>query len=714
MVQFGTRTATYQHQLDRNYDHHDAVYDHGFPASGGQASGDVGVGIGDLGMSLALGPVPNVQAIGARLRPGSKKLELVFTGMGKGSGQGQTPGMYGKKQRQALVEMGKANKVDFTTHSTIGVYGLAGMDQQGNFSKTSKNFSLQEVKRAVEFAADVGFGGPVVVHTGEFQRPLVDAEWNEREEEWKSKFKMFEDEEGRTAFRVVDARTGGLIAEARKNRLVSRPVWKQYNKGDEFWKKQGGKSYLDQNNRTVQESDYIDYFGNKLEPEKRVPQFDHQTQQFKIKQMEWKHLEEEAKEMTKRGQEAWKKWKRGEIPDQEFEESRWSRFIKAKDIEEVKVRPEEAYILATLETNAANSRGWALYYGGNFEEMVESMNRLKEARKYYEKLKEVTDEKEREKLKVQAGALAGGLVPAETKFPTEIIDREINNLKRQMGQSHEAASSQLAQARETEETMRHVESADTYALREAHDAYAQAAMSAMKQSDYLREQGKLKKPITIAMENLFPEQYGAHPDEMIDLVEGSRKRMQQLLIQQGMPKEQAVKKSEEHITTTFDTGHLNMWRKYWQGDPKKTIKDNDEEFNRWCLQKLGQMIDTGIIGHVHIDDNYGYHDEHLAPGEGNTPIREMIKLLKKKGYKGEMIIEPGADYTTDVTGFHSVMKTWRELGLPVYGKGAGISPKVGWEQVGYGWFGQNQPPYFTFGGYSPSEDWTLWSGVPFE
>src|SRR3990167_10869668 len=197
MVEFGK--GGYFHPMDRGYtqsDHHDDHH-HGFPRSDPSNTGDVGVSIGDLGMTLGLGPVPNVKAVQSKLHAGTKKLEFVFTGTGKGQSGQQTPGMYGKKQRQAFVEIGAANKIDFTTHSTFGVYGLAGMDQQGNVSKASKNFSLSEVKRAVEFAADVAFGGPVVVHTGEFQRPIVDADWNEQEGPWKEKFRMFSDEKGR-------------------------------------------------------------------------------------------------------------------------------------------------------------------------------------------------------------------------------------------------------------------------------------------------------------------------------------------------------------------------------------------------------------------------------------------------------------------------------------------------------------------------------------
>ncbi|MBS3121085.1 sugar phosphate isomerase/epimerase [Candidatus Woesearchaeota archaeon] len=704
MVEFGTG---YFHTMDRDYVH-------GSPSD--NSTNDVGVSPGDFGMSLGLGPVPNVQAINAKLRAGTKTMEFVFTGAGKGSGQGQTPEMYGLKQRQALVEIGRANQVNFTTHATVGVYGLAGMDQQGNFSKTSKNFSLQEIKRAIEFAADVGTGGPVVVHTGEFQRPIVDADWNEQDNEWRKKFQMHSEEEGRTSFRVVDTRTGGVIQEARKNRNVSRPVWKVA---------QEGEKYIDFERKeriahpTKDEPIYINYEKKQIKPKDRVPLFDAQKGVFLTKQMSWDDLVKEAEEMTKRAREEWKEHKAGKLTKEEEEDAIGTRFFHDKNItkeEQIKIRPEEAYIISTLETNAANSRGWALYYGGNFDEHVEDVKKLKLAKEFYEKLEKSASEEEREMMKKQIKSLAGGLVPADAELPTKIIDLQIQQLERQMKQAMEAASAQASQAAEARETIRHVQSAETYALNEAYDSYAQAAISTMMHSDKLQQEGKLKKPLFIAMENLFPESYGAHPDELMKLVQGSRDRMIQMLKNQGMREEEARKKSVAHINTTLDTGHLNMWRKYWIGDKDKTMKENNEEFDKWMLTKIGEMAKKKMIGHVHIDDNYGYHDDHLAPGEGNTPIVNMIRVLKQNGYDQEMIVEPGADYTTDNSGFHSVMKTWRLFGSPVYGAGSGVSSRrrKSWSDVGYGFFGQNEPPYFVFGAYSPSEEWTLWSGVPLE
>lgn len=723
--------------MERGYaehGHHGSAHDHSHDTVG---TDNVGVGIGDMGMSLGLGPVPNVSAIAAKLRPGGKKLEFVFTGSGKGSGQGQTPEMYGEKQRQALREIAKSNQVDFTTHSTIGVYGLAGMDQQGNFSKQAKSHSLNEVKRAIEFAADVARGGPVVVHTGEFQRPIADSPWNKEDPRWKGKFEIHAEEAERASYRVVDTRTGSTIQEARRNRKVARPEWNTVKQGEEYeeidihgkvikdhngnpikkravgFDKNDGIA-IDENGRPI----YVDYFGQRLLPEQRVPEYDKKTSTFKVRQLGWEDLEREADRMTQRARDAIEKFHRKDLSEAELKKSYWYRFKDVKP-EDIKVKAEEAYIIETLETNAANARGWSYQYGSGFEDSVDAIKKLRKAKEFYEKLEKETDPQERWRLEQEVNRLRlpGGLVPPETMLPSKIIADQIKEFESRMKQAREASASQWAQAEEAIETIRHVQSADAYAFNEACDAYARLALTAMKQTEKLRQQGNLKKPIQVAMENLFPEQYGSHPDELIHLVQKSREQMTELLVKENrdFSKEEARKRAEQHITITFDTGHINMWRKYWKGDPGKSLAENDKEFDRWMLDKVGKM--APFIGHVHIDDNYGYHDDHLAPGEGNTPIREMVKLLKAKGYKGEIIIEPGADYTTDTSGFNSVMKTWRHFGMPVYGRGmAGRGGGRGrsWEDVGYGWFGQNAPPYFTFGGYSPSEDWTLWSGVPLE
>lgn len=698
-MEFGTG---YQHPMDRNYGDSEAA---------DNSTNDAGLGIKDIGMSIPLGiAASNVQGVASKIRTGARKFEIAFPGTGRAQRGAQTPELYGKLQRQAFEELGRANQVDFTTHSAYGVMGLAGMDQQGNFSKSSKKFSVDEIKRAIEFAADVSRGGNVVVHTGEFYRPLSEASWNQ-EGEYAGKFQSYKEEPERASFRVVDTRTGRAIEEARKNRLVSRPIWNTAKSGEEFIDMEGRK-------RTVREGErvYLDYEGHQLLSENRVPEYDYGKSMFKSKQMSWEDFKREAKEMTERAKKFWQDWKEGKINEEEFNRSYWRRFKNSLSEKEIEVRPEEAFIIGTLETNAANARGWSYYYGRGFSEKVETIQKLKKAKELYQKLEEDIPEDEKWKLQKQIAVEGHGLLPPETKNPTEILDKQIKDIENDMRYAREASSAQWLQAEEAVEQIRNVESAETYGFKEACTAYAEAGIKALEESNKLEKEGKLKQPLFIAMENIFPETYGAHPDELIHLVEGGRRQMIEMLKQKGYQESEAAKKAEEHIKGHLDTGHLNMWRKYWKGDASKTPEENDVDFNKWLLGKTEEMAKKRMIGSVHLTDNYGYQDDHLSPGEGNCPVKEMTEILRKHGFKGSLIVEPGADASTDLSDFHGLMKTWRLFGSPVYGAAAGAPPSRSrrWQDIQYSYFGQNQPPYFVFGGYSPSEDWTLWSGVQIE
>ena len=183
----------------------------------------------------------------------------------------------------------------------------------------------------------------------------------------------------------------------------------------------------------------------------------------------------------------------------------------------------------------------------------------------------------------------------------------------------------------------------------------------------------------------------------------------------GISKDEAEKLAERHIKATIDTGHINLWRKYWQDDPRMTREQNDEAFKHWAIKSIESLAKENMIGNVHLADNYGYHDDHLAPGQGNSPVKEIIATIKKYGYDKAITVEPGADASTDLSDFHGLMKTWKFFGSPVYGMGfRGTGVPQTWSDVQYSFFGQNKPPYYIFGAYAPSNDWTLWSAVPLE
>ena len=725
MVELGSGsgfTTGYLSAMDREGDgghgHNDGGHHCGHDHGTGGSTGDVGVKAGDFGMSflMGLGSTSTIPGILAKIRTGAKTLELGLGNRpgGKGGQGGHSAGMYGQKQRQALRESAKANRVDFTLHTSVGVQGLAGQGQ-GQFSREAKEMSLQEIRRALEFAADVGQGGPVVVHTGEYQRPIKTARWNQ-DPEWKDKFEWYENEEDRGTYQVVDTRTGQVRLSVQKGMTLTKPQWKTFNEDDPFWSEKGGRTYTDAHGNIVQKGDYIDYWGNKVERTERVPVWDEEAQQFKTQQLTWDKLKEEAKDLT---QEARDFWKKNRNADQKtWDNSFWKRFKDVKDVNEIEVLEEEAHAISSLETSAASSRAFAQQYVQDFNENIEKLEKLRKARKTYQEIEDATSEEEKWRLQRQIPADRAGLVPPDHKFPTQLLDQEIKFLEGRIRQARDSAAGQFSQANDNIEMIRNIQSSQTYALKEAYDSYARGGVYAWEKSRELERKGQLKKNLNLAMENLFPEAYGAHPEEIIDLVQKSRNRMKELMVQKGYGQKEAEKAAKEHLSMTFDTGHMNMWRKYWKGDPKKNPEQNDKDFDKWVLKMTEKMAKSGVIGHVHLDDNYGYQDEHLAPGEGNAPIKEMVRILKENGYKGELIVEPGADFTTDNGGFQSVMKTWRHFDTPIQGTGSSFARATGrgksWGNIQYGFFGQNAPPYFTFGAYSPSEDWTLWTGVPLE
>ena len=708
MVEF----SSYSNPMDRGYRNKSASDD---------STNDLDISVKDIGQSVPMGiAAANVQGVAAKIKSGASALEIGFPGAVRGQRQAQTPEMFGKDQRQAFKEIAEVNEVSLTTHASYGIMGLAGMDQQGNFSKEHRKLAVDEIKKAIEFAGDAARGGSVVVHTGEYQRPISEEDWAFKDPNDHSKghrFLHYGEEAERAVIRVVDERTGQVMTQVKKNQRVARPVWLKATEENEGWHIVTRKNEILGHNPGdkvyIHKEDYLDYEGNPLDITERVPVYDSGSGRFKVKYNEWEDFVEEAKERNLIN---------SKKAGMSLEEYKNNYYYKRDSNGNSFIEPEEAFLRATLETSEGHSRGWALNYSEHFEEHKKVLDKLLKARDFYKKLEETVPEDEKWKLKKEAHDSAsryvGNLVPSDYKNPSEIMEDAIKSIRKSMEFEHQSSASQQQQAEDSRETQNHITSAKKYALNESFKSYAEAGIYAM---DTTRRKHVENNPIMITMENIFPESYGAHPDELKFLIENSRKEMaEQLMKQRGLSEKQAEEAAATHIKATLDTGHLNMWRKYWQNDPKKSMDKNDEDFKNWMLKKTGELAEKGMIGNVHLTDNYGYQDDHLSPGEGTAPVKDIVAVLKKNGYKGALTVEPGADASTDLGDFWGLMKTWKLFGSPVYGAhgpvgaGASSSPKAKWGDIQYSYFGQANPPYYVFGPYSPSQDWTLFSQVPLE
>ena len=119
-----------------------------------QKSEAMGVPIEDFGTST--NPFEHqTNALKARIFHGANKVEFSFFGSGKGRKEQSTPGTFGKRERSDMRELAEFNKIETTTHATVGIQGLSGLNmQQGQFSDDQRKQAIDEIKRAVHFAAE--------------------------------------------------------------------------------------------------------------------------------------------------------------------------------------------------------------------------------------------------------------------------------------------------------------------------------------------------------------------------------------------------------------------------------------------------------------------------------------------------------------------------------------------------------------------------------
>ncbi len=692
----------------------------------------VDLGVKDIGMSVPMGiSAANVAGIYSKIRMGAGNIEIQFPGYRTGSRNAQTPEMLGEDQRQAIRELSLANEVKFTTHASFQLMGMMGRDERGNFSVYNATQDLFELKRAIDFQADLG-GGSVVIHSGEFERPMTDMYLDDetgrlnlaRDPSGRLLFRQAHVQEVDAQFTLLDDRTSAKIETVQKDRLVAHPDWRRAK--DDYW----GYDNLDKPESQkqkilIKKGDYIDYQNKKIidpyDPSRgRVPEFDEQKRIFKVRLKSFEDFRKESEEYNKY-----------------FEEKK-----RRKPNYYEKMYPEEAYVRATLDAQEGIARGWSLQFSARAQIWVKAINKLEEAKKFYEQLdKSVPDDEKWKILREDRELLeaTGGFAPGEFKHPLELINKRLFDVTRNLEYERSTAASQEQQAQDTHETKDHIVTPIKRLERHGARLYAEAGVHA------LRKTKDPNNPVTVAVEHIFPERFGGHLEELKWIIKKSRERMVDLLTKpeieygaslapeaitpeklkegimqpnpyyMGVSKEEARQLAERHIKATLDTGHINLWRKYWQDDPHLTREQNDEDFKRWVLNQVESLAKEKMIGNVHLADNYGYHDDHLAPGQGNSPVREIMAILQKYGYDKAVTVEPGADASTDLSDFHGLMKTWRFFGSPVYGIGFG-GPRVPqtWSDVQYSFFGQNKPPYYVFGPYAPSNDWTLWSAVPLE
>ncbi|MBI3033525.1 hypothetical protein HYY69_08685 [Candidatus Woesearchaeota archaeon] len=661
------------------------------------------VGVRDIGQSVTEGSRFGslLKTATDAIRRGAGWIEL-STNMGGGA---ETVGAesYGKEAREALRDIARVNTVKFSSvHTPVNIGNMSGYNpQERGFNEEHRKIEIEEVKKAVSFAADLG-AQAVVVHTGEYQRPMSEEKWA-KNADGTFKFLSYEEEPGRAVLYLVDDRTGRVVADARKNQFVYEPVFKTVRdpvRNRDRW--------VDLHGNFIQEDKPEELF-------KRVAIFDPNTTSFKTKKLTWEHFEEKA--------------------------AYFNKYYPRKDRE---WKPEEMFYRTQADNRILQSKGSSLYHGRFYDKESAAKEALEKSLKYYEEIEKNTspDEawrlyREDESLHHYAGR-GRPFVQLERRKVTDILKDAIKDVEKSMTYIHEASASADSQAAELAETLKHVVPVEVYARKKTTQSYAEAGVYAMKKT---QESKYADKPVYIAPENLFPEMgYGSHPEEIIKMVHDARKHMVHLLTSpviedpheqrdtegnikkvpnpyyvRHMSPEMAEKKAEDHLKATIDTQHLGMWWKHFQPLPNEEVKETKKRFDKWYMEQIKKMADANIIGHLHVVDSIGAGHHHLPVGQGDLPVKEAVEYIKKhKKFKGTMVSEAWGEESMFGTG-RILTETWRAFGsrLRPVNVPSNNMP-FGWPGVHHAYGREMQSPYFIFGAYSPSNDWQLWSQIPME
>jgi len=142
----------------------------------------------------------------------------------------------------------------------------------------------------------------------------------------------------------------------------------------------------------------------------------------------------------------------------------------------------------------------------------------------------------------------------------------------------------------------------------------------------------------------------SRPEDIKIIVEETRKKFAEKLIEEKkMSEEEAKKVAEKIIGATWDVGHINLLRKY--GYSEKDIIEGTKRV-------------APFVKHVHLSDNFGAEHTELPMGMGNVPIKPMLEAIEKYNKKVKKVIEAGNWYEPFKT--TPLRETLAAFGSPIY------------------------------------------------
>ncbi len=657
------------------------------------------------------------------MRSGARGVEL--NQMPEGSDKGVGAESYGNEKREDMRQLAKFNKFKLTVHTpTNSVPNLSGFDGKQGFSNELQEYELNEIKKAVDFAADISSdesmpdsGVPIVVHTGEYSRPISMAESPPSEPGTinidgetgikRGPFEQFRDESKQIPIYVVDEKTGSMHQVLKTNENVPVPEWKTAK--EDF-------SYFDKRlNREVQvkKGDYLNVNDNlALSPEERIPEFvdeNGKSGDIKVRMMNLNQLDKERKHFFE--------WM-GRVVDitknSDIKDDGTKGYLQRIEQDYEKLKKEHPLLFIFKESRLGDvrqSEGMGRYYAHGIDKIKEKIDKINKVLEGYEGLKgKIGEEKFNEHFtELMRDPDVAGLLPPDRKNIIEVLSERKKQLEKEYLHMSETASSYFQRAQQLKEQLDRIKPVDEFGQKRSSRGLAEAGLYAYRET----VAKKLKKPIYIAPENVFPEMgYGSHPEELIKIVKDSRNELKERLKQEYKMKEsEAEKIAKDHIKATLDTQHLGMWMRYFNPEGKKFRNEEEriKEFNEWYKKQIQKLAEEGVLGHVHLVDSFGRAHSHLPAGQGGMPLKEAIEILKKNKVNFDIISEGH-----DEGPARQLTKVWEKFDVPIGIRGAGYKPATSWTNIEHSYFDKISGPNYIVGGYAPTQEWKFWSELPLE
>ena len=633
------------------------------------SSEDAGLNFKAKSIGATTDPFGNtLNSLKARIREGVSRVEFNFINSGSGNSQQVTPEMFGSEERRDMRELLKVNKMKGSVHAPVLSDSLAGFDpQQGGFSEAKRENVMRNIKRSIDFASEATRGGAVVFHMHEWQRPLSEIDDKDLDT-GSNRFRTYEGESDESVRYVVDKRNGQVIRGSgiRKDTNIYRPQYRTAADEGLVGKKDPNTG------KTLQEDDWVDIEGNHIprgaDPEelfRRVPKFDPDSRSFEVEKLEWDDL---VKEAERNG-----------------------------------VAPEVEYARTQLENQALQARGSSLMYGQNYLDRQRKYTQLKDRYEQYKEAKERLPEDEQWKAEQLIPDEFRDIASGEGKSTEEIFKEQLDTARFGLTHIHQQSGSADVQAKEVEEQFGNLATVKEYGEKKTAETIASAAHYAMEVYEDRKDDYDIEDPIYVAPENWNQNFYGSHPEEYKSIIKKSREKFVEQLTGQGYSQEDAKEKAKNHIKGTLDIGHMNTLRSRFKRKDHESLDEYEKRFNDWLLTETKELVDEGYVGHIHLNDNFGYEDEHVTPGEGNIPMKEFLKNLEEADMD-DIIVEQGS--------FNGLahLETRKLANGPTYGP----QRSQGFSYTRRGHFGYRAPAMFIAGSYAPSNDFSLWTETPLE